>query len=366
MASTPWYRLVRLALAGTMIVSLAVAIDLDRQGGNTVGLIQPGASGPSAAVFERDFPDLDLPSGIGHDGQQFYAVARAPMHLDEVSADLDRPRYRLQRPVFPVLAWGLHPSGGGYGLVAAIAVIGVVAVFLLGLGAGALSAKLGGGAWPAVAMPLLPGTYAALRISLADTLALALVLLSLAAAERARPGAATVAAVLAALTKESVLVVVIAHAVFRRTRASVVAALVSTATAGLWWIALRFLVDADSDQVLEFTWPLGGVVENAGDWLSGENWIAGVTVVVAFGLAGFAVWRRGVRHPLFGALAATAVFSIFLGPDVLGPAFNGPRTIGPVLVLAILTLGTPGSLPAEPVADVSAGHHSDASTGRPA
>lgn len=344
MREIPWARLIRFALAGTALLVAGAFLDLEAKGGNTVGLIQPGADGPSAAVFAEDFPELTLPQGLGHDGQQFYAVARNPLDLDDVSEDLDRPRYRLQRPLFPLLAWALHPSGGGYGLVAAFAVVGIVAIFALGLAAGSLSTTLGGGAWPAALAPILPGTYSAFRLTLADTLALALALFVLTAAERKRPYRAVVAAVLAALAKESMLVLVVGHAALRRSRAAVLAAVVSVATTAAWWLALRFLVDADKRQVLEFSWPFGGVVTNLDDWVRGDDWISGVTVVGTFVLAGLALRLRGTTHPLFAALAATTAFSIMLGPDVLGPSFNGPRTLGPLLLLAILTLGTPTPL----------------------
>ena len=324
---------------------VGVMIDLDAKGGNTVGLIQPGTDGPSAPVFEHDFPDLTLPDGLGHDGQQFYVMARSPTDLDGLTDHLDRPRYRLQRPLFPALAWMLHPSGGGYGLVAAIAAVGAAAVFLSGVAAGGLAAQLGGGTWPAVLVPILPGAYAALRLSLADTLALGLALTAILLAERRRAGPAVVAALLAVLTKESILVLLVGHALFRRTKASVQAAVAATAVAGAWWIALRLLVDADSTQVLEFTWPFGGVVRSLDDWFTGKDWIAGVTVAGTYALAAIALRQRGTSHPLFGALLATTAFSVFLGPDVVGLDFNGPRTLGPVLVLAILTMGTPAERP---------------------
>ncbi len=348
---TPWHRIVRFALVGTVLMTLGVFADLEAKGGHVVGLIQPGADGPSAEVFADDFPELELPDGLGHDGQQFYVIARSPMHLDEISDHLDRPQYRLQRPAYPVLAWMLHPSGGGEGLVVAMALVGVVAVFLAGLGAGALSTRLGGGTWPALLVPLLPGTYAAMRLSLADTLALGLVLVALAAIERDRTAIGVVAAVLGVFTKESLLVVLVGHALFRRTRASIVAAATATVSAAAWWVALRVLVDADSAQVIEFTWPLGGVIPKIDDWVGGTDWIAGLTVVGAFVLAASALWRRQRRHPLFGALAAVTAFSLFLGPSVLGLDFNGPRTIGPMLVLAILMWGTP--TPVETADDAS-------------
>lgn len=340
----------RLALLGTVAMVVGVMVDLDAKGGNTVGLIQPGAEGPSAPVFERDFPDLTLPDGLGHDGQQFYVIARAPTDLDEITDHLDRPRYRLQRPLFPALAWALHPSGGGYGLVAAFAVVGAAAVFVSGVAAGGLSAHLGGGTWPAALIPVLPGAYAALRLTLADTLALGLALAALLLSERGRARPAVVAGVLAVLAKESILVVLVGHALFRRSRASVLAAVTALAVTGTWWVALRLLVDADTTQVLEFTWPFGGVVRSLDDWFTGKEWIAGVTVAGTYVLAAVALRRRGAAHRLFGALLAATAFSVFLGPDVVGLDFNGPRTLGPVLVLAILTLGTPaeGSVAAEP------------------
>ena len=341
MGSISWRKVVWLATVGTMLMTVGVLADLEAKGGNIVGLIQPGDDGPSAQAFAEDFPDLRLPDGLGHDGQQIYAIARTPTDLDELEENLDRPRYRLQRPLFPALGWVLHPSGGGTGLVAALFVVGVLGLLAAGIGAGALSAALGGGTWPALLVPLLPGSYAALRLTLADTLALGLALLALLWAERGRAAPAALFGVLAVLTKESILVLLVGHAVFRRTRSAVLAAATSTGVAVLWWGALRVLVDAHSAQVLEFTWPFGGVVRSADDWLGGKEWIAGVAVVGGFALAFFALARRGPRHPLFGALAAATAFSVFLGPDVLGLDFNGPRTLGPVIVLAILTMGTP-------------------------
>jgi hypothetical protein len=344
MGGTPWLRIVRLALIGTVVMVLGVFADVEADGGNTVGLVQPATDGPAADVFQEDFPDLVLPGGIGHDGQQFYVIARSPTDLDGLTENLDRPRYRLQRPLFPLLAWALHPGGGGYGLVAALVVVGAASVFLAGIAAGALSRRLGGGAWPALLIPLLPGTYAALRLTLADTLALGLVLGSLYASERGRPAGAVVAGVLAVLAKESILVVLIGHALFRRTRASIAAAVAAGGAVALWWLVLRFVVDATSSQVLEFTWPFGGVVRSIDDWLGGDDLVAAAAVVITYLLAAAALWFRSVRHPLFGALLAVSAFSVFLGPDVVGLDFNGPRTLGPVTVLAILTLGTPDRL----------------------
>lgn len=132
-----------------------------------------------------------------------------------------------------------------------------------------------------------------------------------------------------------------AHAVTRRTRESVLATLAAVASAGTWWVALRFLVDSDVAQVKELTWPFGGMVLYVDEWLSGRNQIGAAMAIGSFLLAFVALWRRGPSHPLLGPLAAmTALASVFAA-SVVALDYNAIRTLGPLLVLAILTLGTP-------------------------
>lgn len=342
MLDRPWLRILLFALAGTTLTVALVVDDLVEYD-HVAALLYVGEDGPAADVVREDIPAYDLaPSPVrGHDGQQFYAIARAPMHLDETAEHLDRPRYRLQRPLFPLLAWALQPFGGGTGLVVALAVVGVAGVLLSGVAAGALSKSLRGGTWPAFLVPVLPGAYAALRLTLADTLALGFLLTALYAAETKKQPLAVASAVAAVLTKESMLVLLVAHAVARRTKASVAAAVSATVTTVTWWLALRVLVDSDVPQVKEFTWPFGGMWVYADEWMDGRNNLAAVMAIGSFTLAFVALWRRGPRHPLFGPLAAMTAFGSVLSASVIALDFNGTRTLGPLLVLAILTLGTP-------------------------
>jgi hypothetical protein len=340
MLGRPWLRILLLALMGTTFTTLLVGHHV-RGHDHISGVLLTGEVGPSVDAVLADIPNADLAPGRGHDGQQFYAIARAPMHLDEASEHLDRPRYRLQRPLFPLLAWALHPSGGGTGLVVALLVVGVGGVLLSGVAAGALSTALGGGSWPALLVPVLPGAYGALRITTADTLALGLVLGALWAVETRRSRIGVAAGVAAVLAKESMALVLVAHAVARRTRESVVAAGAAVATAGTWWIALRLLVDSDVPQVKELTWPFGGMVVYVDEWLDGRNTIGAAMAIGSFTLAFIALWRRGRRHRLFGALAAMTALASLFAASVVALDYNAIRTLGPMLVLAILTLGTP-------------------------
>lgn len=252
------------------------------------------------------------------------------MHLDEAAESLDRPRYRLQRPLFPVLAWALHPSGGGSGLVVALGIAGAVGVLLSGIGAGALASTLGGGTWPTVLVPILPGAYAALRLTVADTLALGLVLLDLYGAERRHTKLAVVR------PRRPPPHQGIRRGSHQRHRHR--SELVGGAAAP----------DRDRRspcQVREFTWPFNGMLSYTEQWLDGRNNLAAAMAIGSFLLAFVALWRRGPRHPLFGPLAATTAFSSLLTASVIALDFNGTRTLGPLLVLAILTLGTPTPAP---------------------
>ncbi|MBK6856655.1 MAG: hypothetical protein IPG97_08950 [Microthrixaceae bacterium] len=142
------HAVVLLAVLGALLLGYGAYRNAFIPGVHPANVVNPGAQGPSARAILHDFPDDPLPPGLGHDGQQYYAVARDPFHLDRVAEHLDRPRYRLQRMAFPLTAWALHPGGGGDGLVLAIFITGVVAVLAGAMATGHLSLALGEGPFP--------------------------------------------------------------------------------------------------------------------------------------------------------------------------------------------------------------------------
>lgn len=349
MASEQAREIVKLAFLGTMVVFAAVLVDVQLRGsGNVVSLLQPGEQGPSAAVFHQDFPELELPNGIGHDGQQFYAIARQPMHLSAVAPQLDRPRYRLQRPLLPWLAWLLHPQGGGTGLVDALFAVELIAFFGGGVAMGFLSRSLGGPAWLAAIFPVLPGCFASGRIIGADALATALVLGALALALRNRWVAAIVVGTAAVLAKEPVALVLIGFALWRRDRRSVALTAIPLAVAGAWAGFLYATVDATGAQVQEFTPPFGGLWDSLDVWVHGHEVFAAAVVLAALVLGVVGLARQGLRAPLGWALALELTFTVFLSRDVLGLNFNGTRTTLPLQALVLLVLFTPGGAPVSP------------------
>lgn len=339
-----------IAVLGAAVLGSLAWINADAPGTHPANLIHPGADGPSAAAIASDFPGEVLPPGLGHDGQQFYAVARSPFDLDAAAENLDRPRYRLQRMAFPLLAWALHPSGGGTGLVAAFLVVGVVAVAVGSFAAGRLSQRLGGGPGPALVYLLAPGTWMALRFSLADNVALAAAMAALLLSISGRHRWAVAAAILAVLAKESLLLLPLGLALAYRDRARIALVAAPAAVAAGWWLALHGLVADDSEGVVEFTYPFGGLVDSARYWAEGNAPVAMLVVPTTLLYGALVLARTRRCHPLWPALALQLAFVPLLGIDVLGLDANGPRMTLPLLILAALTAATPNAMvaPADP------------------
>ena len=329
-----------LAVMGSILIGFGAYQNAFVPGVHPANIVHPGADGPSASAILSDFPDHPLPPGLGHDGQQFYAVARDPLHPTRVASDLDRPRYRLQRIAFPFTAWLIHPSGGGPGLIAAVFAVGILAVLAGIVATGHLSLALGGGPLPAIVFLMGPATWLVLRFSLADSYALAAALAAMALSIRERPRWAVAAAILAVLAKESLILLPLGLLVHYRDRARLMLVAVPAAVAATWWAFLRLTVPDHSAGVIEFTFPFGGMWSAARTWEQGKFQIAMATVVFTIVLAMWVLVRVGMAHPLAPAMAIQLAFLTVLGHDVLALDANGSRMTMPLLVLALVANAT--------------------------
>jgi len=335
-------RIAVLALLAAYVVSALVAVDVgrNRDGDPVVDLLLPGAESPAAGVLADDFGAHALGPGVGHDGQFFYAVARQPMHPRAAAEDLDRPRYRLQRPLFPVLGWALHPWGGGRGLVVALLVVNVTALVAVGVLAGRLSVRLGGSPWPA-AIALAPGAFFAMRLTTADLVALALMLLAILLAIQRRTAGAAGAGALTVLAREVSLAPLLGLAVAKRGPASRAPALAGAVVGGLWWLVLRATVPARGDQIIELGPPLRGLRDATELWLQGEDVVAGAWVWGCLLLGIACCVRTRMRHVLAWPLAAQIVLTTLLSVDVVQPVANATRVTLPLWALAVIMAATP-------------------------
>jgi hypothetical protein len=344
-SSLPWEAIVRFAALATLCMSAYVLLTVAQSSANPLDFIQPGAHGPSADVIHADFPDDELPGGLGLDGQQYYAVARDPMHVRDNAAYLDRPRYRMQRPVFPLLAWALHPMGGGTGLVVAFVIVGIAALFIGCIATGALSAALGGPPWAAAFFAATPGAFWSLRVTVADGLALALALSAVAFAARAHHRRALACAVVAVLTKEVALLILIGWYLSNRSRRNALMAAAATAAIIGWAAVLRIVLPPDGAGVNEFSLPFVGLARAATrHWFDHQELWGGATAVTALGLAAFVLARYRLRHPLSGIVLVLVAFASIMNSDVIGLNFGATRSMMGLLIVAALGVVTPHAL----------------------
>jgi hypothetical protein len=318
-------------------VLLALVL-LSLRGRPLAALVQPGASGPAARLIQADFPGLRLPPGAGNDGQAFYAIARDPLHPTATAPYLDRPRYRLQRVGYPVLAWLLHPWGGGDGLVLALLAVNVGAAALAAAALGWFAQRRGRSPWWGLLALALPGAYLAMRISCADLLAGGLALLAAALFLDGRTRAAAVIAAAAALTRESTLILTLAVAATswrRDRRAAMTFAAPAVAVTGAVWAALLVMFPHAGRQYGELGAPLRGLADSARYWRDTHDWKPALTVLGTVGLAVAAVRRRS---PLAFATAAYLALFCIQAMGTLAFWTSAPRTLYPLGLCAVAAL----------------------------
>jgi hypothetical protein len=338
-----WGEVVRWALMGTLLLVLLVLVDVNRNGGNNpVSLIQPGTDGSASELFTQDFPDLEQPDADGLDGQIYYAIARDPIHLDETSQYLDHPRYRFQRPLLPVAAWLLHPTGGGLPLVGALVLVSLAGIVIAAVAAGGLSMALRGPAWMAAVIPLLPGAYWSLRVTVSDTLALGLALAAILLAVRGRSGWAVLVGCLAVLAKEPAILLLLGWSISRRTKRDALLTVVPAVVIVAWmgWLALQLPPDLPRSQ--DIGPPVAGLVQAWTDVWSGGDELIGMASTVTglvIGVAALAV--RRLRHPLGWMILVQLGFMAVMGMNPLGTNFGGTRMAMPLVVVSLLALVTP-------------------------
>ncbi|MBI2710031.1 MAG: hypothetical protein HYX34_10095 [Actinobacteria bacterium] len=342
LAPLPWRAIVRATILGVVLMLALVARDVGRNnGGNFLSVVQPGARGPSAEVIRRDFPGVRLPADVGLDGQMTYSIARNPLHPAAVAPALDRPQYRLRRPLLSLAGWALHPTGGGMGLVWALLAVGVAMVVVGALATGVLGATFGQRPWLAAVFPLLPGAYWSVRVTVADAMALALALGAIALALRRRPVAAVAVAVLAVLAKEPAVLVFAGWALWRRDRRSAAMVAVPAAVALAWALALRSLVPAGASGPGEISLvPFAGLVQATTDlWLRGRELVGMASSIAALSCGVVAVARRR-GHPLWWAIVVQLGFTSIMSSNVIGMNFGGTRSTMPLLLLSLVALAT--------------------------
>ena len=255
-----------------------------------------------------------------------------------MAPSLDRPQYRYQRPLYPLLAWLLHPSGGGPGPIYAFVAVSLVGISLAAWPS-APSPISAGAPWLAVLYPLLPGTVWALTSSVADGLAVSLSLVTIVAVLRGHDRLAWSAAIAAVLTRETTILVPLALLVARRRREDW-PLLVLPAPALFSWLGIVHIVVPSGGLPSEhLVFPLSGLIDVARTrWLHGKELIGMASTVSAFTAGLFVLGRRRGPSELRWVIGLQAAFLSVCSGAVLG-AFSAAHGA----TLTLLTLAIPSS-----------------------
>lgn len=290
---------------------------------------------PMAFVLDR--PD-DVPAdqtwGIGYDGQQAHAIAIDPFGA---AGELDRPAYRYQRILYPMLARVLALGKSDlipWSMLFINLIAASVTVYLLSR----LLAERGVSPWWAL-VPLLSFNYLiGLRMDLNEPLAYALALGGLWAFDRKRTAWAVALFALAGLAREAALVFPIALAAWllssRRWRDALIIAAASLVPFLSWALVVRSLLGVSpfaTPLAKPMLIPFGGMAYLEG--IEGRVMV-GLWAVVPAGLAAIAAFTLFIRRR-----------DILQSPDALLVLANSaliavlpvPTWVDP---LAVLRLGT--------------------------
>jgi hypothetical protein len=287
---------------------------------------------------------------LGHDGRFFFAQANDPwyLHPAENAAVLDRPLYRAQRMLYPVLA-------GLFGLLSPTAVLwGMAAVNVIALAFGTLCLSLlaqerGHSPWVGLAFALNFALINELDIGGAGVVATALGILGVLAWERGRLALAVVSVTGAVLSREVMVLFAVGLLIceFRfRHRIWWGVLTVPLLAAGLWHIFILWRLegvtgDTGIGQAAEsLAAPFTGLLQASERWFDNPLDL-GLNLAILAIMGVFA--RRAVRSqdPLAWSAFGFIVLAPFLSAPVWAEPYDISRAVAPVFTAYVVVLLAP-------------------------
>lgn len=301
--------------------------------GSLDALLGVGPEGPSRAKIEAEIAGLRLTEHVGHDGQQFYVIARHPLNPMAAAGAVEPVAYRYRRILFPLIG-SIFAPGGSRALIVVFLLESLAGV---AIGAWALSRLPRAPWWLPLTMALTPGVIAALGRSLSDALGAGLALLAVTLAIERRWGPMLLALVAAAMTRETLLLVALGLAFTpgmpRRIR--VATAVLPAAAFAAWaaWVSLAASAPIAEGGAAQLTLPLMG-------WFSPHvgttDLMLGLAVI---GLLGMAAWRARYDLPQIAVICGLgALMLTCLSDRVTFSWVNSLRPVAPMMPLAIWIL----------------------------
>jgi hypothetical protein len=347
-------------LIGVLIGMLVAVRVLSSEDWDPTALIALGAESETTLDYAIErLGDVSARSAQGHDGKFFFVQANDPLHLDPDThaANLDRPTYRAQRMLYPLLA-------GGAGLFTPVAVAWgmiVVNIVALGIGSWAIAEFARGEGWSpwwGLAFCLNIGMISEMSIGGAGIVAFAAAAWGLVAVQRDRPMWAAVAFTAAVLSREAMLLVVAGAAFWywRTHRRIPWAWLLAPVIAAAGWAGYLRLrlggLEVDVASIQEIGLPFVGFAQAAQTWMDRPlNLVTGITVLAVLLL--FSVRALGSRLLLAWGAIGFVPLAIVFTQQVWLSYFDITRAIAPALTAwAIVTFaGRVGSGPEDTVVE---------------
>jgi len=298
---------------------------------------------PTKEFAEERLGKVYLRIGQGHDGKYFFVQAHDPLLLEpaENASVLDRPLYRSQRMLYPLLA-------GGFGVFGSTGVMwGLHVVNVLALAAGTyatavVARQMGGSAWWGLAFALNIGLISEVNIDGAGVLAAALAFGAVAAVLSRKEAVAVALLGLSVLSREVMLVVALGVGwwLWRagRRRLSVLSVIVPVASVGLWAMYLRLRLgwaSGATEAGLAFDPPFVGLVKAIPAWLDSPlDMVAGLAVLL---LLGAYLSRTLKSNALVGwAFVGFVPLTMVLSELVWRYYFDSTRAVAPMITAFVL------------------------------
>ena len=292
-------------------------------------------STPQDAYVRDRLGQISTRSRYAHDGKYYFIQANDPWLSEphQNAALLDRPIYRSQRMLYPVLVggFGLFPPEA---IVWSMLLINIVAMAIGAAIAASLAASWELPAWLGLLVPLNIGLLFELEIGGAGILAYALCLTGLYALVHDRAGIASVLFTAAALTREVMVLfpagLLLLWVLERRPPAWRIITYPIAAVA-LWNIYIRIRLSGVTGTGVawgNFSAPFYGILQAFGWWLRYPHLLINIAIIGIVAMFGLVAIRS--RSPIaWGALPFIALSTV-LSDNVWRETFDVARAVAPV------------------------------------
>jgi len=326
-------------LAGLVFALIQTLRVLATAGGDPSIFIQAGEERQWAVDYTSErLGAIEVAPSVGHDGALFFIQANDPWYLapEENGNLLDRPTYRAQRMLYPVLASGLGalpPTGVAWGLV-------VVNILAIGVGTWATASvaeSMGLNRWWGFTFALNPGAIHELRIDGGGAVALALSVVAIAAMYRGRPGWAAVALTGAVLARETMIItalglLVVETVLNRKWRWWLV--VLPAAGALLWagYLRTRLTDPQVGHDLTALDFPLRGLYIAITEWIGipGSHLAMGLLIVLLGTHLAYKCWRNPTY--LGWGSVGFALLAVFISEPVWRFSYDSSRAVAPIFI----------------------------------